>query len=83
MKIKILDKIFKRPEIDLVELWKYKSLIRTIMSVGMIISLFIFIFVDITGLFIAIILACSYQFMDFVLFSISKQVSKEYKLVKK
>lgn len=82
--IKILDKLFKKPKIDLMDIWKHKFLMRTIMSIGMIFSIVYFILtLDFTGLYIAIILACSYQFTDFVVRSISRQISKEFELTEK
>ena len=81
---KILDKIFKRPEIDLINIWKYKFIMRLLIGIGIVLSMSYFFFVkDIQGFLIALILACSYEFMDYVVLSISRQISKEYQLIKK
>ena len=81
---KILDKIFKRPEVDLIKIWKHTFLMRLLIGLGIISSMtWFFVFNDIQGFIIALMLGCSYEFMDYVVLSISRQVSKKYKLTLK
>ena len=81
---KILDKIFKRPEIDLIKIWKHTFLMRLLIGIGIISSMaWFFVFNDIQGFIVALILGCSYEFMDYVVLSISRQISKEYELKSK
>ena len=78
---KMLDKLFKRPEIDLIKIWKHTFLMRILIGLGIILSMtWFFVLNDIQGFIIALMLGCSYEFMDYVVLSISRELSKEYEL---